>query len=315
MGPTERSVAAAVHQALASDGNRVLNHPNRVLNRYDLLRVLHEHKLNEFRAARATDSYGHLRYPVFIREEHRHTGTLSPLLPDPFSVERALARLAFRGRQRGQLLIVEYCDTRGGDGLYRKYSAFRIGDQILPRHLHVSTGWVSKSDTSLVNNAILREEAQYFERNPHEEQLRPIFELAGIEYGRIDYGLANGELQVWEINTNPTLGRDPSRAPRPDWAPYRPLMEPMRQQFHAAFQSVLRGLERPAATVADVPIVIDSGVQHQMEIEQRVRRRRVQRKDFAQRLLALTAVQRMRGILDPLAAALTSHLARRRLSR
>jgi hypothetical protein len=32
-----------------------------------------------------------------------------------------------------------------------------------------------------------------------------IFARAGLEYGRIDYGLADGRLQVWEINTGPTL--------------------------------------------------------------------------------------------------------------
>jgi hypothetical protein len=31
----------------------------------------------------------------------------------------------------------------------------------------------------------------------------PIFELAGIEYGRIDYGLVGDKIQTWEINDNP----------------------------------------------------------------------------------------------------------------
>jgi hypothetical protein len=110
---------------------------------------------------------------------------------------------------------VELCDARGPDGLYRKYSAFRVSGRILPRHVHVSAHWVSKSGSSLTNQATVREEAQNFETNPHEAWLRHIFELANVEYGRIDYGVANGELQVWEINTNPTLGRNPRRAPKP----------------------------------------------------------------------------------------------------
>jgi hypothetical protein len=40
---------------------------------------------------------------------------------------------------------------------------------------------------------------------PHREELRQIFDLAGITYGRIDYGLRAEKIQVWEINLNPTL--------------------------------------------------------------------------------------------------------------
>jgi hypothetical protein len=32
-----------------------------------------------------------------------------------------------------------------------------------------------------------------------------IFDRAGITYGRIDYGLLSGRIQVWEINTNPMV--------------------------------------------------------------------------------------------------------------
>ena len=32
-----------------------------------------------------------------------------------------------------------------------------------------------------------------------------MFQIAGIDYGRIDYSMLDGEPQVWEINTNPTV--------------------------------------------------------------------------------------------------------------
>jgi hypothetical protein len=31
-------------------------------------------------------------------------------------------------------------------------------------------------------------------------------QLANIDFGRIDYAVVNGEIQVFEINTNPTIG-------------------------------------------------------------------------------------------------------------
>jgi hypothetical protein len=42
------------------------------------------------------------------------------------------------------LLVVEFCDTSGPDGIYRKYSAFRVGSVILPRHLMFSRHWKIK---------------------------------------------------------------------------------------------------------------------------------------------------------------------------
>jgi hypothetical protein len=41
------------------------------------------------------------------------------------------------------------------------------------------------------------------EQNPFAEHLRKVFDVAGIEYGRADFGFLNGRIQVFEINTNP----------------------------------------------------------------------------------------------------------------
>lgn len=52
---------------------------------------------------------------------------------------------------------------------------------------------------------MLAEEHDYVEKNPHEGRLREVFRLARIDYGRMDYGMLDGQVQVWEINTNPTI--------------------------------------------------------------------------------------------------------------
>ena len=52
----------------------------------------------------------------------------------------------------------------------------------------------------------MAEELEYLHSNPHEKEVRAIFRTwPRIEYGRIDYGLYNGRIQVWEINTNPSV--------------------------------------------------------------------------------------------------------------
>src|SRR5262249_42856670 len=144
---------------------------------------------------------------------HRHNGSQTALLPDVRSLERALTELLLRGYRRTDLLIVEFCDVRSPDGLYRKYSAFRVGDRLLPRHLHVSDSWVCKARTCLVTEETVDEERRYFEDRPHDVGLWDVFRIANIEFGRIDYSIIDGVPQVWEINTNPALTEVDREAP------------------------------------------------------------------------------------------------------
>ncbi len=55
------------------------------------------------------------------------------------------------------------------------------------------------------DDRLLAEELDYMRTNPHENELLAIFNLARIDYGRIEYSLYNGRIQVWEINTNPSV--------------------------------------------------------------------------------------------------------------
>jgi len=48
-------------------------------------------------------------------------------------------------------------------------------------------------------------ELAYARSNPHAVELAEIFALAQVDFGRIDYGLRNGRIEVFEINTNPDL--------------------------------------------------------------------------------------------------------------
>ena len=81
------------------------------------------------------------------------------------------------------------------------------------------------------------EESRYCETNPHEAWIREIFRLARIDYGRIDYGMLDGKPQVWEINTNPTIGRGPNRdrVRPPEAIEYRAMIAPARATFYERF--------------------------------------------------------------------------------
>jgi len=188
--------------------SRVINQPGRALLRLELLEDLYRSGLNRHRAVRATGALSDLRFPVFLREEFRHSGNLSPLLHNSAELDGALGRAVLRGFRLTELLVVEFCETADAEGRYDKYAAFVIGSEIIADHRVRGHEWMMKSDQRELNEASLLEERAYVLGNPHEAKLRPIFERAGVEYGRIDYSVKDGTVETWEINLNPTIRRN-----------------------------------------------------------------------------------------------------------
>ena len=130
-------------------------------------------------------------------------------------------------------MIVEYCDCADGDGVFRKYSAMNVGGTLIPRHILFSRDWVTKSP-DLVSDATVQEEAVFVDQFPYRDQLAEIFRLAAVDYGRIDYGVKSGRLQVWEINTNPIV------VPRPE--KLDPLRLPLQTESARRIKEALRAL-------------------------------------------------------------------------
>lgn len=304
------AAASEIYDQLAAAAPAVtlLNDPRKVLRRFDLLTRLYETGCNRFRVIRAWDDPGALRFPVFIRLEHRHNGSMTPLLHDRRALDRALVNLLFRGIRPTELLIVEFCDTSNGDGLFRKYSAMRIGDVLLPRHLHASRDWVAKSANTVPDEALVREELTYLEGHPHERWLWQVFNLAQIDYGRIDYGLLRGEPQVWEINLNPTIGRNPARAERPEENRTRQLREPGRARSHERMLEAFRRIDPPPPQ-REVPIVIDSLLRTRLESERARNGRpsaavaRIDRHPRLKRFVKAAVFQAAAGVAPTLARA------------
>lgn len=214
LSPAHLALAREAAEQLQNAGARVLNDPAKVLRRYDLLRVLNAAGINEFSVYRLDDDRAALRFPVFLRLENEHQGSLCDLVHDAPELDAAIESAIQRGWQKGELLIVEYCDTSDADGIFRKYAAFMIGDVLATRHVLFSRRWLLKKP-DIVGTAKVLEEQRYLDQNPHPhaEPLREIFRSAGIDYGRIDYGVLNGKIQVWEINTNPSITPETAIAP------------------------------------------------------------------------------------------------------
>jgi len=190
LSPRMTRRASGIWAKLRNTGCRPLTHPARSLRRYDLQKALR----NDFRVFRPHEVPSDLRYPVFLRGENDHNGPRTQLIADEAGYLAARQRFPRK-------LVVEFLDTRDAEGVFRKYSAIRVGDTIIARHVFFSRSWVQKGP-DLLDEPLLQEEADYCEKNPHAAELRRIFDLAGVEYGRIDYTVWRGRLQVWEINTN-----------------------------------------------------------------------------------------------------------------
>ncbi|MEX0809973.1 MAG: hypothetical protein WD044_14705 [Dongiaceae bacterium] len=239
----------AFHDFVGTFGPKVrcINHPAQSLQRYALLRALFEQGINEFDAYRMSEDRRPARYPVFLRREDNHDGPLSAPLGDRAALEQAVERLERRGQPRDRLLAIELCDVRDGDGLIRKYGAFYVNGVVVPRHVVISTDWVAKfTDFAAVAPHLslddqLREEVRYVEENPHEEQIAEAFRIARIDYGRIDYSMKNGAIQVWEINTNPVIAeaRNVDGSPR-----HRQVLEPGVRRLADAILRLDAGLPR-----------------------------------------------------------------------
>ncbi|WP_293372115.1 hypothetical protein [Nevskia sp.] len=235
--PDERLAVAARMAELQRllPNARLLNHPLRSLGRQALLTALEAAGINRFRSRRATEDLSVLHYPLFVRTEVEHGGSLTPLLDDPASLDAALAELAARGVPLAECLVVEFVDVRNDEGLYEKYGMLRVGDALYGSDLCVNTGWICKGENDEYSSEAWVEKDLAFQRSsPHAELIRPIFELAGIDYGRIDYAFSNGALQVFEINSNPTIATVASL--RADW---KPAAEQHRQNFVAAMTPLL----------------------------------------------------------------------------
>ncbi|WP_374477358.1 hypothetical protein [Zoogloea sp.] len=214
--PAAATAAARLWRRLADAGCRLLNHPTRSLRRYELLRVLCERGRNDFDVYRVTDRRLPRRWPVFLRRDDNHTGAISPLLHSRAELRQEIDDVRRRNWPYQSTIAVEFSDTADGDGLYRKYGAFRIGEAIVPGHMDTSRHWVVK-DADLDLPEERRRELAFLDANPWTAEIRAVFELARLEYGRLDFSLRDGRMVVWEINTNPLIASPASL--RPDRAP------------------------------------------------------------------------------------------------
>ena len=231
----------ALWKTLSAKGYLLFNHPVKSTRRFELLKLLYSLKINRFNVYRLNEDLSEIRYPVFLRKSDDHTGSQSDLINDSASLTSEVNKIKDFSTDIENWVITEFRDVRDQNGIFRKYGAFYINKTIIPRHLFFSRHWVQKEATEITEIDTAKEESEYLTNNPHEHALKDIFSIAGIDYGRIDYGINNGEIQVWEINTNPiivTPSHVSKKAPRYEQHWY----------FHQRFSDSLNSLHHQTST-------------------------------------------------------------------
>jgi hypothetical protein len=299
--PSETEIATQVWEQLDAAGATLLNHPKRTLKRYDLLTMLYEKGRNAFRVVRATDKTTPLKFPVFLREEGEHSGSLTVLLQNRHQLDEALVGAVFRKHQASTLLVVEYCDTKDANGVFSKYSSFVVGGAVVPCHVDVSRGWVVK-DTDIVDETIMDRELNYVRTNPHREWLEETFRLAGAQYGRIDYSFLGDKPQVWEINTNPVVILTPDH--------YQEIHMPVKRTFAEHIRPAFEAIDTLAGVNKTVPIRVDPGLIARMDREQAEQKKLEARRKRMKSMTNSPAVQAIRKVVRPLMTPFAPLLAK-----
>jgi len=204
LGSWDVEQAAHMYLHLKNEGLKVLNNPAIVKCRYALLRALHAAGLNDFKVYRVDEMDSPMRFPVFVRKLQGHHGPLSDLLETREDVQKAVAAAIDAGTPGENIAIIEYAAEPLRPGLFRKLAAFRIGRTIVP-HISVhDSNWLAKhGKLGIAGEDLYREELNLIQTNPFAEHLQKVFDLAGIDYGRADFGFYRGRIQIYEINTNP----------------------------------------------------------------------------------------------------------------
>ncbi|GIK32863.1 MAG: hypothetical protein BroJett009_18550 [Armatimonadota bacterium] len=234
-----REIVKSFADRVALAGHRIVNEPRVAKGRYELLRGLFESGRNPFNAYRLSEFPREVRFPVFVRLGRDHSTSESPLLENRADLDEYLVLALLHGLDPNDLLVIEFEDVADERREVSKFGAFRVGGQVLPRHLLRGSHWAQRVALRSPSFRLIEDERAYCESNPHQQEILDIFNFAGLEYGRIDYSIKGGKVVTWEINDNPM--------PMSARSVYTPEHLPHQERFAEALAAALRSLDEGSA--------------------------------------------------------------------
>jgi hypothetical protein len=182
-----------------------------------------------------------LCFPLLLRSPGFHTGRHFVYVESRSALPEALASLAGE-----EVLVIQYLDARGADGMARKYRVMFIDGVAYPLHLAISADWkVHYFSADMARNAAFREEERLFLKNMPAmlgtramAALERISAVLGLEYAGIDFALApDGSVLLFEANATMVV--------------FPPGPEPMWDYRRAAINDVMEAATRMLFKRAD----------------------------------------------------------------
>jgi hypothetical protein len=231
-------LAALAYRRLRDQGVAVLNDPARAATRYGLLRRLYLAGINGFNAYRVEEGVKPQRWPVFLRAEGAHLGPMTDLIQDWDQLLSFIDEVVAKGTPLASLLIVEFAAQPMRPGFYRKFGSFRMGRGKFAHMCVDDDHWIAKiGKRGVTPPGFYEEEFRVVRDNPYGPSVAVAFDIAGIDYGRVDFGLVDGKVQIYEINSNPDVafGDDHPSAVR----------QQSYRVFKAHYLDALRAIDTP----------------------------------------------------------------------
>ncbi len=158
-----------------------------------------------------------LQFPLLLRAPGFHTGQHFLKVDELPQLSQAIAQLPGE-----DVLVMQYLDARGSDGLARKYRVMMIDGKFYPLHLAVSRDWKVHYFTADMSAQpqYREEEKKFLEDMPAVlgkkamAALEQIKDVLGLDYGGIDFGLdTERSILLFEANAtmviNPPLPQEP----------------------------------------------------------------------------------------------------------
>ncbi|MEM6535978.1 MAG: hypothetical protein AAF613_10095 [Pseudomonadota bacterium] len=199
-------LASLIYRELRDAGATVLNDPARALQRLPLLKQLHHRGHNSFQVWDAAVDGLPDRYPVFLRTRNGHRGTLTELLETAQDAEAELESAIEDGYVVGDLMFVEYRAQPTEDGVFRKLAMFRVGETMIATPAVHERDWQAKlGEEGVASAQMYQEDYDLVATNRYADAVSQAFDVAKIDYGRADYAIVDGKVEIYEINTNPFI--------------------------------------------------------------------------------------------------------------
>lgn len=140
-----------------------------------------------------------LPWPLVLRVDGSHGARNLVLARSEDDAARIIAE-----RRSGGLaelnLAIEFIDTVGADGRYRKRRCLVVGDRVLPRHLMQTASWKVKLEDALTDARAVEDDRRFLAEGETEGGLiRKAVQLIGLEVAAVDYTRTDdGRYVFWE---------------------------------------------------------------------------------------------------------------------